>query len=327
MKRLLCFLMCFFLLCGQVYAAEGDSLQDRLEEFMQENDLNDGNFSMSYYNLSTGESYAFNDKEFLPVGSVWTLPLHMHYYEQEALGAFDPPPERPDDVYMIGDLTLEDCRYHSIVRSDEEVSLKMLAELGTLAQYQQLVNEEFGHIDENALPEAYLTSLCYSAEFLMNCLQELTAHPETFRTLSRNYGLVQTGSGFAAYGRPYALMHILGEEDGMLCDVGTVSAPQPYLLVCFLSADGGEVLLAQLNNLLCHYVEDAAGTSAPTETVQAPVRSDSDFAVTGVNPTDHSVVIRWIGIALGAAAGLTLVISLAVWFVGQRREEDESFDD
>lgn len=327
MKRILCLLICLFLLCGQAFAVDNDSLKARLEEFMQENDLNEKNFSMSYYNLSTGESYAFNDKEFLPVGTVWTLPMHMHYYEQEALGAFDPPPERPDDVYMIGGLTLEDCRYHSIVRSDADISLKMRAELGTLAQYQQLVNEEFGHIDESALPEAYLTSLCYSAEFLMNCLRELAAHPEVFRSLSKNYSLVQTGSGFAAYGKPYDLVHILGEEDGMLCDVGSVSAPQPYLLVCFLSVDGAESLLAQLNSLLCRYVEDTAGSATVPETSQPTGRSDSDFAVARTNPNDHSAVIRWIGIALGAAVGLSLVISLAVWLVRRRREENEPFDD
>ncbi len=327
MKRTLCFLLCLLLLCGQSFAADRGNLQDCLESFMQENSLNEQNFSMSYYNLSTGESYVFNDKEFLPVGTVWTLPMHMHYYEQEALGAFDPPPERPDKVYMIDGLTLEDCRYRSIVCSDAEVSLKMRAELGTQAQYQQKVNEEFGHIDEDTLPEAYLTSLCYSAEFLMNCLRELTAHPEIFRTLSRNYSLVQTESGFAAYGKPYELVHILGEEDGMLCDIGIVSAPQPYLLVCFLSADAGEDLLAQLNGLLCSYVEEAPYASAPTEPVKTLQRDASDFSVAGMNPNDPSAAIRWIGIALGAAIGLSLLILLPVWFVRRRREENAHFDD
>ena len=321
MKRFLCLLMCVLLLCGGVFAAdEENDLQSQLDTFMQEKHLSDANFSMSYYNLTTGEAYAFNDSAFLPVGTVWTLPLHMYYYEQESLGAFDLPPEDPEEVFTINGLTLEDCRYHSILRTDNDVSKMMLAHLGTFDQYQTLINEEYGHIDTEELPKNYLTELHYSAAFLMNCLKELTAHEESFGSLTQNYSLVQSGSGFAGYGKPYRLVHILGEEDGMLCDVGIISAPQRYLLVCFTSAKNGKELLAELNELLCLHVEAQTGNAVPTETQRESGRSDSDFILSTAERNDRSAVLHWILYALVAFFCVASVALLLLWLLHRRKE-------
>ncbi len=325
MKRFLCLLMCVLLLCSGSFAAEEEEadLQTQLETFMQENNLTDTNFSMSYYNLSTGEAYAFNDTAFLPVGTVWTLPLHMYYYKQETLGAFDPPAEHPNEVYTINGLTLEDCRYHSILRSDNAVSESMREQLGTAEEYQRLINEEFGHLDASSLPTEYLTGLRYSAAFFMNCLKELTTHEEYYGTLTKNYSFVQTGNGFAGYGKAYSLVHILGEEDDSLCDVGIVFAPQTYLLVCFTSAKDGRSILAQLNALLCTYVEEHTGVEATTATTRDTTRSDSDFILSSPEREDHSELLQWIIYALGGAICLAGTVALVIWLLRRRREKEQ----
>ena len=323
MKRIICLLLCVFLLHGGIYAADEADLQTQLDSFMQENNLTDSKFSMSYYNLSTGEAYAFNDAAFLPVGAVWTLPLHMYYYKQETLGAFDPLPEYPEEVYTINGLTLEDCRYHSILRSDNAVSESMREKLGTPEEYQRLINEEFGHLAADSLPEEYLTDLRYSAAFLMNCLKELTVHEEYYGMLTKNYSLAQTGSGLAGYGKGYSLMHILGEEDGSLCDVGIVFAPQTYLLVCFTSANNGRSLLAQLNALLCTYVEEQAGIASTTATTRDTTRSDSDFILSSPEREDHTEVLQWILYALGAAICLAVAAGVVIWLLRRRREKED----
>lgn len=325
MKRFLCLLICV-LLCGGSLAAEEADLQTQLEAFMRENNLTDANFSMSYYNLSTGESYAFNDAVFLPAGTAWTLPLHMYYYKQEALGAFDPPLERPNETYTINGLTLEDCRYHSILHSDDAVSESMRAQLGTPEEYQQLINEEFGHLDADALPEEYLTGLRYSAAFFMNCLKELTAHAEYYGTLTKNYSLVQPECGFADCGKDYSLMHILGEEDGSLCDVGIVFAPQTYLLVCFTSAKDGRPIFAQLNALLCTYVEEYTSAEPTTATVHNTARSDSDFILSSPEQADHTQLLHLIFYTLGGAICLAGAAALVIWLLHRRREKKTEQD-
>lgn len=321
MKRIICLLICIFLLCGSVFATEEVDLKTQLEAFLQENGLDETNFSMCYYNLSTGESYAFHDTAFLPVGMVWTLPLHMYYYEQESIGAFDPPPAHPEEVYTIGDMTLEDCRYHSILRGDESVSEKMREQLGTLQRYQDLVNTAYGHIDDEALPPEYSSRLYYSAEFLMNCLKELSSRSEVFGALTQNFKLVQPSDGFAGYGKDYTLVHILGEAEGMLCDVGIITAPQPYLLVCFTSVEDGRTILAQLNALVCGIVEQQAESTAPTETTRSTARSDSDFVLASANQNDRAEVLHLMVCILGVVFALAGIVGLVLWLVHRRREK------
>ena len=162
MKRLLCLLICLCLLSSGVYAVDCDELTVRMDDFIYENDLNEDNFAICYYNPATREKYAYNETAFLPAGNTWLLPLHMYYYEQETDGAFAPPKEDPLFVYTIGDMTLEECRYHSLLLGENEASLQMRDNLGSREQYLLLINELYGHCDPDLLPDSYYSDGCYS---------------------------------------------------------------------------------------------------------------------------------------------------------------------
>lgn len=326
MKHMICLLACLLLLSTVAFAAPPDA-QTQLAAFLHRNGLDETNFSLCYYNLVTGESAVYNENAFHAVGQVWTLPLHMYYYEQEHAGAFDPPIYRPDDVYTIGGLTLEECRYQSILLGNSEVSEQMCAEIGSLEQYQSDVNERFGHLDTGELPEEFFQRRVYNAKFLMNCLLDIAAQAETYGDLMHNYNLIQTSDGLAGYGRPFDLVHIRGEEDGYLCDIGRIAAPQPYLLVCFIREEaGGDEMLAAVNEMFCTLVEDAAGTVVPEPTQRSSIRDDSEFLVAGTTPNDHSIVLRWILIALGAAGAFAAVVITIVTIRRKKRRERRQYD-
>lgn len=313
MKRLFSCLLCLLLLGAPVFAQGEPSLDEQVRALMEEYGLNADNFALHYFNHTTGESYSFNPDAFFPVGRVWTLPLHMYYFKQEALGAFEVELGMPE--YTISGMTLEKCRFESIQNGDEAVAQNMRDELGDFRQYQLLVNEAFGHCDTENLPNAFYADACYSAEFLMNCLKAISSQPEYFGNLMRSYQLVQKADGVASYGGTAQLVHIRGEADGMLCDVGEVSVAQPFLLVCFVREDaGGDAVLAELMTLLCEYSQGDVQTavSAPTQ------RSDSDFYVAA--RSDNSLLLRWIGISLGAAAGAALLVTVAVVLLRRRRK-------
>ena len=54
MKKLLCLLLCLCLLSGGVVsAAEGGELAARMDDFIDENNLDGDNFAVIYYNPST----------------------------------------------------------------------------------------------------------------------------------------------------------------------------------------------------------------------------------------------------------------------------------
>lgn len=324
MKRLLCLLICLCLLSGGVVSAvEDGELAARMDDFIYENDLDEENFAVYYYNPSTGEEFSYNETAFLPAGETWLLPLHMYYYEQETDGAFDPPREDPLFVYTIGGMTLEECRYHSILLGENEVSLQMRDNLGAREQYLLLINETYGHCDPDRLPDSYFSGGCYSAEFLMNCMRAVSERPEKFGNMMKNFSMIQTADGLADYGYPYNLVHVRGAQDGFVCDLGEISGPTTYLLVCFASEDaGGDELVARVNALFCAYVEEQSGIVAES-TVLRPdrERNDTDFIVGSVGAQDNSDVLRWIAISLGALAAVALVVGVIVWILRRRKDD------
>lgn len=330
MKRILCVLLCLALLCplcSRISADEPDFLKSKGDQFVKDRGLTEEDFAVYFYDTKTQEEYVFNESAFFPVGGNWILPLHMYYYEQETLGAFDPPFDRPDEVYTIDDMTLEKCRYNSIIMGEEDVAVKMRDNLGTVEQYLMLINEKYGHIEPEELPQSYYRNNCYSAAFLMNCLKQVSTYPELYQDMMKNFSLVQTDDGFAAYDRPYNLVHIRSEADGFICDLAEVSGPDTYLLVCFASEDvGGDSLLAAVNSLFCNYVEELNDVQQATaETGDARQRNDSDFQVASYGSNSKGVLFQWIGIGLAGAAVLAGIGGFIIHLIRKRegRKADE----
>lgn len=324
MRRFFCVILCLGLLCGLVSGAEAPvdvkPLRERMQEFISEKGLNSSNFALSYYNPDSGESYDFNEDRFFPAGELWRLPLHMYYYEQESLGTYDPPPEDPSFVYTVAGLTLEECHYYSIILANDAVAEKMRDNIGTYDQYKTVVNEAFGHLEEESIPEEFYNSNVYSTRFWINTLKAISSQPELYQDMVRNYNMVQTADGFAAYSKNYSLVHIWGEEDGFVCDVGEISAPETYLLACCVSEEaGGNRILSEVNALVCQYVEDTQGigTAAGSEGF---VRGDAAMEVLSAGNTKGEAFL-WIGAALGGAAIMAAIIGLVFWLARKRQDD------
>ena len=337
MKRALSVLLCLcVLLCAVclLIAATSDEnepnmLKNKGDQFVKEHGLTEEDFAVYFYNPATREEYVYNETAFLPVGGNWILPLHMYYYEHETLGDFDPDFDHPADVYTIQGLTLEKCRYRSIINGEEEVARQMRDNLGTVEQYLTLINEEYGHIEAEELPDSYYLNNCYSATFLMNCIKRVSTYPELYQDMMKNFSLVQTDDGVAAYDRPYNLVHLRGEQDDYICDIAEVSAPDTYLLVCFASEDaGGDTLLAAVNSLFCSYVEQTYNieeNTAPTGDDRQ--RNDTDFQVASLDKFQMNKrnIINWIIIGLAAGGVVTGIVYLIVRAI--RKRDDKKWED
>ncbi len=324
MRRLFCLILCLTLLSGMVFAVETsdeDTLSSRIQEFIVANGLNGSNFALSYFNSDTGESYSFNQNAYFPAGDLWKLPLHMYYYEQDSLGAYDPPPEDPTYVFTIGDMTLGECHYRSIILGDNEVALKMREALGSHDQFKLTVNEAFGHVSEEYLTEEFYQENKFSTQFWINALQAVSSQTDLFQDMMRNYNMVQTADGFATYGKAYPLVHIRGEEDGFICDVGEISGPETYLLACCVSEEaGGDAVLAEINALICTYVEECADVTELSGG-DTFVRGDAAMTVVSAGNNDKNAALVWIGIALGGALVLAGILALTFWIFRRRRED------
>lgn len=320
MKRIICLLLCL-LLCGQVFAVGKYGLDAKMQVFLSEHGLNEKNFSVSYYNLNTGESYSFNEDAFLPVGKLWTLPLHMYYYEEEALGTFLPPIGSTEE-YQISGMTLEDCRYHSIILADERISDAMCQEIGSLPLYLEQINTRYGMHALEELPEAYWEGDVYSARFLMNCLRTVESHPEFYSKMMANFRFAQKVDAFAGNNLPYDLVQIRGEADGFVSAVAEISAQQPYLLVAIVSEQaGGDEVLAALSDLLCEHLKELVGDAPAT---QANAQSSNLRGSTNLRVSERNQwaeLGQWFGIAFGVAAVIALVVGVIVIVKKKQKEK------
>lgn len=227
----------------------------------------------------------------------------------------DPNYQNPDYKYTINGMDLATCRTESILSGNQSVNEAMRDEV---MQYHDAINEEFGHILPEELPQSYYKKNCYSTEFLMNCLKELDRQPDVYGDLMRLYDLAQSPDGFRSSELPitnkYKTIQIRGEENGLVCAVGEITAPDTYLVACFVERKaGGDRILADINALICSYIEQVSeqdsGELQATEQVGI-VRTDKSFQTAPSNAGDFSGIVKWVAIVLGAALVLALLLYL-----------------
>ena len=323
LKRVFCILFCL-LLCLQVTAApEGRSVETVIQDFMTEYGLDESNFSVSFYNEKSGESYSFNDKMYVPMGKLWTLPLNMYFYEEEILGNFAPEVVNPETLqeFLINGKTLEECRYQSIIQGDENTSYDMMAYIGTIMQYLLVVNERYGHVNTEDAPVEFWNGQAYSVEFFMNCIRRISAQPEHFGELMANYRMAQKEEAFADGSVPYMVVQVRGADGGFVTAAAEVSAYESFLLVATVAdSAGGDATLSALNKTLCDYVEESVtqpeteATEAMQETSQTTEATQNvgnpNYYVGEDRVQNNSELGRWMLIAFAAAAAVALVLGV-----------------
>ena len=327
MRRLFCIILSLLLLSAAAVPARAVSdpvpLADRVQKFIYENGLDSSSFALSYFNCATEEVYSYNQDACFPAGNVWKLSLHMYYYEQEIKGAFENP-DKPHEVYTVDGLELEECRYRSIILGEEDISIKMRDEVGTYDQYKLAVNEAFGHVPADRIPEEFYHENVYSTRFWINSLVEVVQHGEKFKNMMRNFAMVQTADGLAAYDKTYPMTHIRGEEDGFVTDVGEIHGAQSYLLACSVSKEaGGDEILGKINSLVCTYVEETAGKNKPSASSDFQRGEGSMTIVSGENQ-NKTLALRWIAMSLGGFLLLAAAIGIPCILI-IRRDRDQEF--
>ncbi len=318
LKRIICFLFSI-VLCTQVFAAPGDGVKKIIDKFLIDEGLDASNFAMSYYNPVTGESYSFNGDTFVPVDRLRFLPTHMYFYEEETKGTFEP--ETPEDPpYTIGDMSLEDCRYRSIIQGETEISEKMQAQIGNAMQYLELVNQRYGQLNPNTLPTEYWNGKTLSITFLMNCIRTVSSRPEHFKGLMSNYAMVQKADAFANGTVSYPIVQIRDEAGDHITAVAEVSAPQNFLIVASVNKAGrGDEILGKLNKVLCNYILSEMGEEPVQDTPRESVgHNNSNYYIGEDRMVKDDTLSRWLILAFVIAAVLAVIAVIIQWIWRER---------
>lgn len=325
MRRLWTWLLCLSLLMGllPVLPAEASELlEQELDLLLQEHDLAKADLSLSFYDTADGESYRLAADRMIPAGKLWMLPLHMYFCEQDSLGAYEPSNELLEEEFRINGLNLKECRYQSVTLGKEEVAMSMRDYLGGNQNFKVLVNEAFGHLDQALLTQDFLSGNCFSPDFWMNCLRELTDHPEVYDDLSRNYSMIQTKDALAGFSRSSAVFQICGEEEGWLTAIAKVWADSAYLLVASVPAEAGaKAFLADLNDLIYSYVS----RKESSHTATLPSSEAHDLSIHTGNTDHRQQKLRWMGFAVGGLIVVVALVAIPLW-LRRRKGEEEYYD-
>lgn len=227
-----------------------DTLEARVAQFMEENYLNEQNFSMSYYNTVTGESYAFEDTHMMVAASTYKLPLNLYYYQQELAGEIAP------DALIAGVYRLSDCHYRSLVWSNNEISEAMLYQIGSFQEYKRTMRTFTDMTDDEIDPRYYSGNL-YCTRMMMDALKYLYDHAADYEEMLSYMKEASPQNGyFRKYVTECEVAHKYGSFEGAENDTGIIYAGQPFLLAVYTQDVAGEEICAKAARLMKDYTDE-----------------------------------------------------------------------
>ena len=247
-KRLFAALLAVLCLSLPVQAEES-TLAERMEVFMVEKGLHQGNFSVCYYNTVTKEEYRFNDSAMMVAASTYKLPLNMYYYEMEARG------EIASDAYIPrAGASLEYCHEMSLLHSDNPTSIGLLYNLGNFRTYKDKMLTYFGMTPEE-VPSLYYADNYYSTAMMMGALKHLYDHQESLSQMMSYLKQACPGAYFKKYITDCEIAHKYGSFEGAENDVGIIFANQPFLLAVYTQGVG-ENISARVAEIAKQYTDE-----------------------------------------------------------------------
>ena len=261
---------------------------------MEENGLNENNFSVCYYNTVTGESYSFNENKMMDAASTYKLPLNMYYYEQEAAGKIS-----GSDYLPYAGTTLGNCHMQSIVWSNNELSQAMRKNLGAYSSYKILMRQ-YTEMPEEEIDPSFYTGNRYCTRMMMDILKYLYENQDSFSELIGYMKEAMPGQYFKKYVTDCEIAHKYGSNEGSENDVGIFYAGQPFLLAVYTKYVGTEIV-SKAALLLKDYTDAQYESQVLRETIE------------GGN------ACRIAAQASAAAAVHTALERSSVWFAAERQ--------
>lgn len=262
------------------------SLDARVQQFVDEYDLDEDSFSLAYYNTASGESWQYNGDTYMFAASTYKLPLNMYYYLQENAGNID-----PDEA--IGMYTLSQAHYLSIVQSDNPSSETLMYAIGSYAQYKDLMFETFGsqkYQEEGGIDPITYQDNDYPADFLMDVLQYLYNNQDQFQQLLSYMSDPDQSNGFD---NDLTQQTTVYQKQGWYDYVNDVAeivmSDQPYLAVIMVDVEGrydSAEICSAANDLLYQYNQDCIANDAPVQTTAANDETGSSEETAQAESTD-----------------------------------------
>ena len=233
-----------------IYTGFPETVEAIVNGLLEKYGLDETNFSIAYCCPETGETYFFNENEFMKAGSIYKLPLNMLWYDLEHAGVYASDTE-------ISGIPLPEAHYRSMVLSENEISEDMLFALGDFEHFKREILNRYGGLAYEEVPGRYWRTNYLSAAFLLNTLRVLYDRQEDYSELLELMKEAQPGEYMRKYAGAVEVAQKYGWYDDCVHTVGITFTERPFLLAVFTCGVQGygvaEEVIARLNAALIAY--------------------------------------------------------------------------
>lgn len=244
------------------YDYKNESLENILLEYMNENDLNESNFSLSYYNFITENSYYFNETTLMFAASTYKLPLNMYFYDLISEGTYTDNSLlyyydycNEDSLgyiyenYQYGDyIPLQTLQYQSIVNSDNISSWILFSELGGWNTMMEAISAYSSQY------YIYSYENYFNTGFMLDCLKQIYENENTYSDLITNMSNLQSDSYLSTYLEEIMIANKYGNYGSAFNDVGIVYCDTPYAIAIYTDTiANGANNIAEINRIIYEY--------------------------------------------------------------------------
>lgn len=244
------------------YDYKNQSLESILIEYMNEHNLNEYNFSLSYYNFVTEDSYYFNENTLMFAASTYKLPLNMYFYDLIAEGSYtnnsllryydycnEDNRGYIYDHYQYGDyIPLQTLQYQSIVNSDNISSWILFSELGG---WSKMMNAISAYSKQYYI---YTYENYFNTGFMLDCLKHVYKNESKYADLITYMSDSSSESYLTTYLDESEVANKYGYYDVVFNDVGIIYCDTPYAIAIYTdNVFDGKNYIAEINRIIYEY--------------------------------------------------------------------------
>lgn len=225
-----------------VSLVDGDALNEMIEQYITDRQLNADKLSVGYCYTATGETWLYNGDAWYYSASMYKVPLMMILAEREYNG------ELTQESDLNG-LTLARAEESILTYSNNDFAHLMMHYIGTDRECRELYQQYSDLPIDDYDPDFYDYSY-FSARFMTDVMKTLYFENERFPHIIDCLKPAQPGSYMRRdMGGEYEIAQKYGSYKEFNSTAGVVYTPNPYILVVMtkdLTIAGGENVIAEL---------------------------------------------------------------------------------
>lgn len=255
--------LCLLLALGAPALAEeagGDerfrdkSLDQVLDEFLEEYQVDRELIALGYYNTVTGEEAYVNADQYMVSGSMYKVPLNMYFAEMVYEGEID------WDTKFAG-IKYETLLRETIINSSNDYAAILWKEMGdgVYRRYRELIAPYMGE-DAATVDEKYYENNFFTPRQVISCLKLLYSERERFPQVIETMQQAEPENYFKLSEQRFDIAHKYGyyltDYHLYMADCGIAFTDEPILLVLFSDniSNVYQVMTAYCT-LMCDYTQ------------------------------------------------------------------------